>query len=81
MIATGDIGFLVVEAGHDPATPLEAYRGDTLCLRVNSIGRAARLEANGEVRVSGHVPSRDGKAARVLSRKPQSDGLWGQPLS
>jgi hypothetical protein len=38
----------LVEAGHDPATPLEAYRGDTLCLRVRSIGRAAKLEVNSE---------------------------------
>jgi hypothetical protein len=33
----------LIEAGHDPATPLEAYRGDTLCLRVRRIGEAARL--------------------------------------
>jgi hypothetical protein len=33
----------LVEAGHDPATPLEAYRGTTLCLRVRSIGEGARL--------------------------------------
>ena len=33
----------LIEAGHDPDTPLEAYRGDTLCLRVRSIGEAARL--------------------------------------
>jgi hypothetical protein len=34
----------LVEAGHDPATPLHAYRGDTLCLRIKSIGQAAQLE-------------------------------------
>jgi hypothetical protein len=33
----------LLEAGHDPATPLEAYRGETLCLRVRSIGEGARL--------------------------------------
>ena len=33
----------LVEAGHDPATPLEAWRGSTLCLRVRSIGEGARL--------------------------------------
>jgi len=33
----------LIEAGHDPGTPLEAYRGDTLCLRVRSIGEAAGL--------------------------------------
>jgi hypothetical protein len=34
-------------ASHAASTPLEAYRGDTLCLRVRSIGEAARLEING----------------------------------
>jgi hypothetical protein len=33
----------LVEAGHDPSMPLEAYRGDTLCLQVRSIGEAAGL--------------------------------------
>ena len=33
----------LVEAGHDPSTPLEAYRGTILCLRVRSIGAGARL--------------------------------------
>src|SRR5215472_1924844 len=35
---------LLVEAGHDPATPLEAWRGSTLCLRIRCIGEAAQLE-------------------------------------
>jgi hypothetical protein len=34
----------LIEAGHDPATPVKAYRGDTLCLRLRSIGEAAALE-------------------------------------
>ena len=33
----------LVEAGHDPATPLEAWRGDVLCLRIRSIGGGAAL--------------------------------------
>ena len=33
----------LLKAGHDPATPLEAWRGSVLCLRVRSIGEAARL--------------------------------------
>src|SRR5262245_39791864 len=33
----------LIEAGHDPNTPLEAYRGTTLCLKVRSIGEGARL--------------------------------------
>jgi hypothetical protein len=34
----------LIAAGHDPALPLVAYRGETLCLYVRSIGAAARLE-------------------------------------
>ena len=33
----------LVEAGHDPALALDAYRGDVLCLRIRSIGEGARL--------------------------------------
>jgi hypothetical protein len=32
----------LIEAGYDPEQPLEAYRGDTLCLRVSSIGHGAQ---------------------------------------
>jgi len=35
---------LLVEAGHDPETPLQAWRGPTLCLRIHRIGEAAQLE-------------------------------------
>ena len=34
----------LVAAGHDPATSLDVYRADTLCLRIASIGQAARLK-------------------------------------
>jgi hypothetical protein len=34
----------LVARGIDPATPLEAWRGPTLCLKVSSIGAAAALE-------------------------------------
>jgi hypothetical protein len=37
----------LVAAGHDPASPLKAYRGMTLCLSVHSIGEAAGREING----------------------------------
>jgi hypothetical protein len=33
----------LIDAGHDAATPLHAYRGDMLCLKVRSIGEGARL--------------------------------------
>jgi hypothetical protein len=39
----------ITVTGTTPSSiPLNAYRGDTLCLRVRSIGEAARLEVNGE---------------------------------
>ena len=37
----------LVAAGHDPREPLEAYRGNTLALKVRSIGEGARLVING----------------------------------
>jgi hypothetical protein len=37
----------LIEAGHDPDTPLEAWRSDVQCLRIRSIGEAASLEING----------------------------------
>jgi hypothetical protein len=33
----------LLAAGFDPATPMECYRGNTLAVRVHSIGQAARL--------------------------------------
>ena len=36
----------LIAAGYDPATPLHAYRGATLCLTVRSIGEAAKLRVN-----------------------------------
>lgn len=36
----------LLDAGHSPDEPLEAYRGGTLCLRVASIGAAACLAVN-----------------------------------
>jgi hypothetical protein len=37
---------LLIEAGIAPELPLIAYRGDTICLTIGSIGEAARLEVN-----------------------------------
>jgi len=36
----------LIAAGYDPARPLLAYRADTLCLVVRTIGEAAGLEVN-----------------------------------
>jgi hypothetical protein len=40
----------LLDVGLDPATPFEAYRGNTLALRARSIGEAARLEVTGSGR-------------------------------
>jgi hypothetical protein len=37
----------LLERGHHPTTPLQAYRGEVLCLRIRSIGEAAGLEVSG----------------------------------
>jgi len=34
---------LLVEAGHDPNRPLQAFRGDVLCITVNSLAEGARI--------------------------------------
>jgi hypothetical protein len=36
----------LVQAGYDPSTPLEVYRGEILALGIRSIGEAAALEIN-----------------------------------
>src|SRR5262245_19289382 len=55
----------LVEAGHDPSTPLEVYRGTTLCLRARSIGAAARLTVrkgpDGKPRFATYRPAPDGR--------------------
>ena len=40
----------LIVAGHDPAVALHAYRGDTLALKVHSIGEGAKL-AVGDSRI------------------------------
>jgi hypothetical protein len=56
----------LVEAGHDTSLPLEAWRGDTLCLRVRSIGESAQLEINGEG--NGFRPRREPDAGLPVRR-------------
>ena len=58
----------LVAAGHDPATPLAAYRGNVLCLRVRSIGEAAALDVKSEG--IGFKPYRGPRAASPMRQKP-----------
>jgi hypothetical protein len=63
----------LIEGGHDPNTPIEAYRGATLCLNVRSIGEGARLTVK--------QTTRDGKP-RFATFHPGPDGagsVRGQP--
>jgi hypothetical protein len=63
----------LIEAGHDPNTSIEAYRGATLCLKVRSIGEGARLTVK--------ETTRDGKP-RFVTFHPGPDGagsVRGQP--
>jgi hypothetical protein len=67
----------LIEAGHDPTNPLEAYRGSTLCLRVRSIGEGAKLTVSeatndGKPRFAPFHPFPDGAlnvAGRPLARQ------------
>lgn len=56
-----DLCRLLIEGGYDPATPLEAWRAGTLCLRVDTIGIAARLEINSKG--TGFIAARDVRIA------------------
>jgi hypothetical protein len=73
----------LVVAGHDPATPLKAYRGRTLCLIVQSIGIAAALEIN--ARGNGFRLRRAADAAPPIARKrrpiPRAVSAGGHAIS
>jgi hypothetical protein len=73
----------LIAAGHDPTTRLEAYRGETLCLRVRSIGEAANIEVNGNTRFTfvgarkrrTAPPMRQNRRGRALCRNSAGDAL------
>ena len=71
----------LVAAGFNPACSLEAWRGQTSCLRIRSIGEAARLtvedDGNGTPRLRRwrNRPERYGAGSPVA----QTDNGWGVP--
>jgi hypothetical protein len=67
----------LVDHGYDPATPLEAYRGDILCLGVRSIGEAAGLEINGAG--NGFRRMREPDAASLV-RQTVEEGMECLPM-
>ena len=64
----------LVTAGHNPSLPLEAFRGQTLCLAVRSIGEGARLTVEDDrhgiprFRKRGLPGDREGLDVRVLGQ-------------
>ena len=74
----------LIEAGYDPARPLHAYRGDTLCLKVRSIGEGAKLtvrEDNREgLRLARWVPfAGAGGTSRSEEEPNKRNALHGRP--
>jgi hypothetical protein len=61
----------LIEAGPDPGRPLHAYRGDTLCLIVRSIGEAAGLQINSHG--TGFEPVRERRAAPPVRSRLEND--------
>ena len=48
---------LIEVSTYGSSTPLDAYRGDTLCLRVRSIGEVAQMNINGNTRLVSYRPA------------------------
>jgi hypothetical protein len=59
----------LIEAGYDPATALDVYRGKTLCLRVRGIGEAAALDIAGDG-IGFRARSKLADAARPVTAPP-----------
>jgi hypothetical protein len=61
----------LLEVGLDPAQPLHAYRGDTLCLLVRSLADGAALEVNAHG--TGLITAPDGRR-RPVARLSGQEG-------
>jgi hypothetical protein len=64
----------LLAAGRDPATPLHAYRGPTLCLKVRSIGEAARLRISPAGAGFKRLPPPHGSGASPIAKKRRAVG-------
>src|SRR5262249_21145279 len=77
----------LVDAGHDRATPLEAYRDNTFALRVKSIGQGAQMQVNGNTRLvfAGDARRRTAPPMRSFSEAaectPAPNANPGPPMS
>jgi hypothetical protein len=75
----------LIEAGHDPATPLHAYRGSMLALKVLSIGEGAKLSVEDNhlgrptFRRWRDRPGSDGASAPVRETEPPAGSHLADP--
>jgi hypothetical protein len=68
----------LIAAEYDPARPLLAYRADTLCLKVRTIGEAAGLKVNSKG--TGFAPYRAVRTASPV-RANQSAALGSRAMT
>ena len=59
---------MLIEAGYDPERPLEAYRGETLCLKIRTIAEGAKLTIEEGPNGPRLVPFRKTAAAKRPAR-------------
>jgi hypothetical protein len=64
----------LIAAGYDPGTPLRACRGPTLCLKIRSIGEAARLRISPTGVGFKRLPPSDGSRASPIAQKRRPVG-------
>jgi hypothetical protein len=68
---------MLVEAGHDPDQPLEAYRGKMLAIIVASIGYGARLTVNS--RGTGFIALQYVRTASPVRKSAEVDPKYQNP--
>jgi hypothetical protein len=69
----------LIAAGFNPASPLEAWRGETLCLRVRSIGEGAGLTVADDRHGTPRLRRRKEHPQRYVGGSPVAqpdDGRW-----
>ena len=71
----------LVAAGVNPASPLEAWRGETLCLRVRSIGEGAQLTVADDRHGTPRLRRRQERQERYAAGSPVAQKANGQGVA
>jgi hypothetical protein len=71
----------LVAAGYDPASPLEAWRGNTLCLRIRSIGDGARLTVADDRHGTPRLRRRQGRPQGYVGASPVAQIAKGRDIA